>query len=91
MKCTRLLILAWYMSNSLIVYAQSDNVVSLETTVVGNQEQPKVLYIVPWQSATDTTILSLPVTSLTNDVFDHVDRDEHKREIQFIEELDAKE
>ena len=73
------------------VLAQDDEIVTMSTTIVGNQEQPKVLYIVPWQSATDVTILSLPVTSLMSDVFDHVDREEHRREIQFIEALDGTE
>lgn len=73
------------------VLAQDDEIVTMSTTIVGNQEQPKVLYIVPWQPATDVTILSLPVTSLMSDVFDHVDREEHRREVQFIEALDGTE
>ena len=71
------------------VIAQDNEVITMGTTVIGNQEQPKVLYIVPWQPATDVTILSLPVTSLMSDVFDHVDREEHRREIQFVESLDG--
>ena len=77
-----------YTANAL---AQDDEIVTMSTTIVGNQEQPKVLYLVPWQPATDVTILSLPVTSLMSDVFDHVDREEHLREIQFVEALDGTE
>ena len=93
MKCNRLIsfcliLLFCFCAN---VFAQDNEVITMSTTVVGNQEQPKVLYIIPWQPATDVTILSLPVTSLMNDVFDHVDREEHRREIQFVESLDGKE
>lgn len=72
---------------SPLVFAQDDEVISIETTVTGNQEQPKVLYIVPWKEATDTTILSLPITTKLDDVFDHVDRAEHQRHVRFVESL----
>lgn len=86
-----LLLTAFMFIYTANVLAQDDEVVTMSTTIVGNQEQPKVLYIVPWQPATDITILSLPVTSLMSDVFDHIDREEHRREIQFIEALDGTE
>ena len=62
-------------------------VVTLSTTVTGNQEQPKVLYIVPWQSAQDERILNEPLNSQTNRVFSHVERSEHLRELEFISEF----
>ena len=70
-----------------LAFAQDKEVISIETTVTGNQEQPKVLYIVPWKEATDTTILSLPVTTKLDDVFDHVERVEHQRHVRFVESL----
>jgi len=69
--------------------AQDSEVITIDDTVVGNQEQPKVLYIVPWKSATDATILSLPVKTKMTDVFDHVDRTEHQRHVQFLESLNG--
>lgn len=69
--------------------AQDNEVITMEDTVIGNQEQPKVLYIVPWKSATDNDILSLPVQSKMTDVFDHVDRTEHQRHVQFLESLQS--
>jgi hypothetical protein len=67
--------------------AQDEEVVNLSTTVTGNQEQPKVLYIVPWKQTSDNTILEQPLESKFADVFDHVEREEHKREVEFLDAL----
>lgn len=65
-----------------------EGVVVLSDTVTGNQEQPKVLYIVPWQAAEDDTILQQPLTTkLHNEVFEHVEREEHKRELRYLQSL----
>lgn len=70
-------------------YAQDEEgVVVLSDTVTGNQEQPKVLYIVPWQAAEDDTILQQPLaTKLHSEVFEHVEREEHKRELRHLQSL----
>lgn len=63
--------------------------VNLSATIVGNQEQPTVLYIVPWKAAEDTTILYLPLNSKAlEELFGHVERVEHQRQVQFLEQLD---
>jgi hypothetical protein len=62
--------------------------VVLKDTVTGNQEQPKVLYIVPWQAADDDTILKQPIASQINDdVFEHVERQELNRELNYLQTL----
>ena len=67
-----------------------EGVVVLSDTVTGNQEQPKVLYIVPWQPADDDTILYQPLrTKLEQRIFDHVERPEHRRQVQFLEQLSS--
>lgn len=77
---------------SCVSSAQDKEVVNLGATITGNQEQPKVLYIVPWKQTKDDTILSQGLESRLVDVFDHVERTEHKREIEFFETLvDAEE
>lgn len=71
------------------VVRQATEVVNLSATIVGNQEQPTVLYIVPWKPAEDTTILYLPLSSKAMEhIFGHVERVEHKRQVQYIEHLD---
>ena len=70
--------------------AQEGEVISLSDTIVGNQEQPTVLYIVPWKPAEDNTILYLPLSPRAmENLFGHVERVEHKREVEFLEELDT--
>lgn len=76
------------MALSFNALAQNDGVVVLSDTVTGNQEQPKVLYIVPWQAAEDDTILKQPLaTQLHSEVFEHVERKEHIRELKYLQTL----
>ena len=72
---------------SLGTHAQDKEVVSLGATITGNQEQPKVLYIVPWKQTKDNSILEQGLESRLSDVFDHVDRTEHQREVEYFETL----
>lgn len=70
-----------------VSFAQDKEVVTLGDTITGNQEQPKVLYIVPWKQTNDHTILEQGLESRLSDVFDHVERSEHARELEFFETL----
>ena len=62
-------------------------VVELRSTVKGNQEQPKVLYIVPWQPPTPGEVTYQPLQTLVSDVFEPVDREEFVRQIEYQEQL----
>ncbi|WP_096085604.1 cell division protein FtsY [Agaribacterium haliotis] len=66
---------------------ENDEVISLSATVTGNKEQPKVLYIVPWKQTEDNRILEHGLRSYLGDVFDHVEPQEHRREINYLEKL----
>lgn len=57
--------------------------VILHSTITGNQEQPKVLYIVPWQPPGGVDGLQQPVQSLLGDVFAPIDRGEFRRELKY--------
>ena len=76
---------------SALVFAQDEGVVTIDATVTGNQEQPKVLYIVPWKEADDNSILTQALDTKVENVFGHVERAEHLRKLEFIEVLDKKE
>ncbi len=73
--------------------AQEDEegVITLRTTVTGNQEQPKVLYIVPWKDASDDSALVQPLESQLQEIFKHVDRSEHQREVNYRLQMKEKE
>lgn len=58
---------------------------SLHSTITGNQEQPKVLYIVPWQGPGGADQLNTGLQPIVSDVFAPVDRREFQRELKYRE------
>ena len=60
----------------------------LDTTqITGNQELPKVLYIVPWKRSDLGDLLGKPANSLLDEVLEPVDRDVFKRENRYYDAL----
>ena len=57
------------------------------TVITGNQELPKVLYIVPWKKAELGELPGRPVNSLVNEILEPVDRDEFRRRIGYYDTL----
>ncbi|MBL4827310.1 MAG: hypothetical protein JKY66_06295 [Spongiibacteraceae bacterium] len=70
------------------VLAQEAKIV-LRSSVIGNQEQPKVLYIVPWQQAQSLTLNYQPLQSLVEGVFEEVERSEFLREIRYRQNIES--
>ena len=64
-----------------------NHTIELESTFKGNQEQPKVLYIVPWQKISAPESYYQPLESLIDENFELLDRDEFKRELKFKRQL----
>jgi|GEM_PF-617741 len=56
--------------------------ISLQTTVTGNQEQPRVLYILPWQSPMTADVDFEALDNEQKAVFGHVEREELRRELE---------
>ncbi len=57
------------------------------TEITGNQELPKVLYIVPWQNPDPGDLLDRPVNSLLDEVLAPIDRDEFLRQVEYYGDL----
>ena len=55
------------------------------TTVTGNRELPKVLYIVPWKKADMGDLPGQPFNTLLDEVLTPVDRDVFRREVTYYE------
>ena len=55
--------------------------------VTGNQELPKVLYIVPWRQSDPGDLMGRPANSLLEDVLAPVDRGEFIREVDYYSDL----
>ena len=57
------------------------------TEVTGNQELPKVLYIVPWKKSDPGNLKARPVNSLLDEVLAPIDRSEFIRQVDYYDEL----
>ncbi|EON93275.1 hypothetical protein MARLIPOL_04555 [Marinobacter lipolyticus SM19] len=71
------------------VIAQED--IDLESTFVGDKEQPSVSYFIPWKPPEGPEKLYRSITSVSGRVFEVVDRDIHSRTMQFYDELSLEE
>lgn len=81
---TRALTLIALALTSLHTLAQDER---LESTITGNQEQPQVLYIVPWQTPESPTLKYNVVQSQSAKVYKHLERSELKRELAWLKPL----
>jgi hypothetical protein len=67
---------------------KAEDHLTLDTTdITGNQELPKVLYIVPWKKSDLGDLLGRPANSLLDEVLQPVDRDVFKRENRYYDAL----
>ncbi len=57
------------------------------TEITGNQELPKVLYIVPWQKSDPGDLMGKPVNTLLDEVLAPVDREEFLRQVEYYGDL----
>ena len=57
------------------------------TEITGNQELPKVLYIVPWQKSDPGELMGRPVNTLLDEVLAPLNRDEFIREVDYYRDL----
>ena len=58
-------------------------------TVTGSQEQPKVMYIVPWKRSDIGDLSGKPMNSLVDEILAPVDRDVFKREVLYYHAVQA--
>jgi hypothetical protein len=57
------------------------------TEITGNQELPKVLYIVPWQKSDPGDLTGKPVNTLLDEVMAPLDRTEFIRQVEYYGDL----
>jgi hypothetical protein len=58
--------------------------------ITGNQELPKVLYIVPWQKSDPGDLTGKPVNTLLDEVLAPIDRAEFIRQVDYYGDLYGK-
>lgn len=56
----------------------------ISISIHGNQEQPTVMHIVPWQEAGDNKIIQEVNKPPLNDLFPQIERSEHQREVRYL-------
>ncbi|MFT4825971.1 MAG: hypothetical protein ACI9J0_003913 [Cryomorphaceae bacterium] len=62
-------------------------IVTLRSTVTGNQEQPRVMYIVPWQQPGGSNFEYVMESSIGDELFAPVDREEFVRSMGYEEKI----
>lgn len=60
------------------------------TEITGNQELPRVMYIVPWQKSDPGDLMGRPVNTLLDEVLAPLDRDEFIRQVDYYGDLYSK-
>lgn len=89
----KLILLGFFYSAVLYsaVAGADDSVeITLGDTVVGNQEQPKVLYIVPWQAPDGPEGFDRNFDSELKALFEPVERDDFRRHLHLLEQTDER-
>ena len=59
------------------------------TSVTGNQELPRVLYILPWKESAIGDLQGKPVNSLLDEVLAPLDREVFQRQVRYFDQLHA--
>ena len=83
-----MLVLGCLMSHGL---AQAQDRTGAESpAIVGNQELPKVLYIVPWKKPVQSEVAGKGFVSVVNEDLVPIDREVFLRQVQFQSQLQAR-
>lgn len=67
--------------------ASADQLLLDSTSIRGNRELPRVMYIVPWKDPRLGDVIGKPVNSLIDEVLAPVDRDVFRRQTKYFEQL----
>lgn len=57
------------------------------TSIIGNKELPKVLYIVPWKSTETVNFPSPPIESIMDQALKPLERNAFRRQIRYHEAI----
>jgi hypothetical protein len=60
------------------------------TTIIGNRELPKVLYIMPWKKAEPGDLVEQPINSIFDEVIEPVDREVFRRKLDYFKLFEKK-
>ena len=69
--------------------AQAERIIMQGTAVIGNQELPKVLYIVPWKKSELPDLSEPPLESLIDEALKPIDRSVFRRQVEYYQTLNS--
>lgn len=69
--------------------SSAERLIMQGTAVIGNQELPKVLYIVPWKKSELPDLSEPPLESLIDEALRPIDRNVFRRQIEYYQTLNA--
>lgn len=65
----------------------TERIIMQGTAVIGNQELPKVLYIVPWKKSELPDLSEPPLESLIDEALSPIDRNVFRRQIEYYQTM----
>jgi hypothetical protein len=68
---------------------QRDRIELDASSIKGNQELPKVLYIVPWKDSDIGDLTGRPANSLLDEILAPLDREVFRRQVRYFDQLHA--
>ena len=83
--------IALFFSATMAAQEDGGEVITLESTIIGSQEQPKVLYIIPWKQATSLEKIESTLPNAITHSFQHQEYSELHREIKLLKAEDTEE
>ena len=84
------LILSLFILSFITFTLKAEDRIELKaTSIIGNKELPKMLYIVPWKSSEIPEMNTPPIESLIDEALSPVDRYNFKRLIHYYEMYSA--
>jgi hypothetical protein len=89
MKSRRLLPTVWLLLMTSFPVIGQEPSVTLHATVRGNQDQPRVIYFLPWQQPGDVHFEQAFSAGLSGDLFVPITRDEFLRTLKYRAMLDS--
>ncbi|VAW92172.1 hypothetical protein MNBD_GAMMA23-227 [hydrothermal vent metagenome] len=73
------------------IISQAEDRLNLDgTAIIGNQELPKVLYIVPWKKSEVPDMNQPPLESLIDEALQPIDREVFRRQVNYYHALHDK-
>lgn len=85
MSLIKIIVLLTILTSSIFVTgAKAQQRLDLEgTSIIGNKELPKVLYIVPWKATEKVNFASPPIVSIMDQALTPIDRNTFRRQVRY--------